>query len=594
MKIYTPFLIGCISLGLMLPSCSDDDEEIIVEDEVSVTDDDDSSDDDDDTSSVDDEADYAYVGLAVGNFDASEWYPGGELGTTTNKGSTCYEDPAPAVEYQGLEDEFNHGEYFFEKTYTLDTAPFAGLGPAAVRSACLDCHPGYGHGKRQTTYSASWGNGYLLVVYHPDDGVNSNDGDYITECAAMPQTIATSPFLPPLDESGVTISWETVTEMESGLPMTFPDGETYELIYPVVTVDLDAFNTDPKPSGNIAVRLESTIGVLGVGLLDAVPADSIKAHYQDVAAWYQYAGLDMDEWMNSEIWDASANDFAETAYSTLTDGYMADGGYVSEVTLLNKYTYAMSYASIQENSSIWSVSNVSREDYPYLYSSSAWAKAMSENADVIAKIKADSTSPYYADGTDEGIANAVRVLLDPETNQFDNDIYCFEPEMDNDDFYDFMVWHRGLAIPRARNLHNSVVQRGKEVFTEIGCTNCHRPSWTTGDDNYWSPAICSGKALPRFQNQTIYPYTDFMQHKLYMINDIHGSWCRTTPRWGRGLSLISTGSQDRLHDCRARNEIEAIMWHAYSSDSHAYESTVNFYNLSTEDREAVIKFIKSI
>ena len=38
------------------------------------------------------EADAKYVGQAVGNFDKSEWYPGGELGTTDNVASGCYED----------------------------------------------------------------------------------------------------------------------------------------------------------------------------------------------------------------------------------------------------------------------------------------------------------------------------------------------------------------------------------------------------------------------------------------------------------------------------------------------------------------------
>ena len=559
---------------LVLAACSDDDS--VISEELLAD-------------------DYSYVGTAIGNFSEEEWYRGGTLGTTENKGSTCYEDPAPAVEEQGLSDEFNHGEYFFEATYTLSSKPFNGLGPVAVRSSCLDCHPGYGHGKRQTSFSASWGNGCLLVVYHPDDGENSNDGDYVDELAAMPQTIATSPFLPPLEESGVTINWITVTEMESGLPMTFPDGTAYELIYPEVLIDESAYN-QPAPEGPIAIRLESTIGIMGTGLLDAVPEDSIRAQYQSNAAYYTAVGMDVEEYLNPDFWDAAAGDFASGAYSTLTDGYLADGTYVESIQWLNRYTYAMSYASLQENSSLWSVCNVSREDYPYLYSSSTWAKAMSENDDVISAILADSSSPYYiaGGGTKEGISEAVLHLLDPNTNQFDNEYYCFSPEMENDDFYDFMVWHRGLAIPRARDLHKSTVQRGKEVFTEIGCTNCHRPSWTTGDDNYWAPAITAGKALPRFQNQKIYPYTDFVQHKLYMKNDIHGSWCRTTPLWGRGLSLSNTGSQDRLHDCRARNEIEAIMWHAYSSDSHAYDSTVKFYNLSTEDREAVVAFVKAI
>ena len=157
-----------------------------------------------------------------------------------------------------------------------------------------------------------------------------------------------------------------------------------------------------------------------------------------------------------------------------------------------------------------------------------------------------------------------------------------------------MVWHRGLAIPRARNLNDPEVQLGKKVFMQIGCTQCHRPSWNTGKDNYWTSDNIKGKALRRCANQKVCPYADFVQHKLYMENDIHNSWCRTTPLWGRGLSTINTGRGDRLHDCRARNEIEAIMWHGYSKKSHAYNAAVKFYNLSTRERNAVVKFLQSI
>ena len=70
------------------------------------------------------ESDAKYVGQAVGNFSAEEWYPGGELGTTTNVSEGCYQDPAPAVTAQGLDAEFNHGEMFFERNVTLN-----GVGP---------------------------------------------------------------------------------------------------------------------------------------------------------------------------------------------------------------------------------------------------------------------------------------------------------------------------------------------------------------------------------------------------------------------------------------------------------------------------------
>ena len=534
--------------------------------------------------------DYTYVGKAVGNFSADEWYPGGKLGTTENISPGCYEDETPAVTNQGLIDEFNLGEMFFERNVTLNTPPFNGLGPASVRTSCIDCHPGYGHGKRQDAYrAAQYGNGYLLVIYTPDKP-GSNDGPYIAEVTGMPQTQAVSPFLPPVDEEQISITWKTLSgNMPSGLSATeFPDGEKYELIYPEVTIPTTAFNTYPQPT-NIEVRLESTIGIIGTGLIDAIPESALKEQYAKEAA----AGADL----NPAMWDKGANDWASSAYYTnwTSPGALADGTPVEG--MVKRYTYALTRASLQDGAganAMWNIPNVSRPDRPYLYTTDAWAEAMARNPQVIAAIKADPTSPYYADGTDEGIAEAVRKLLSPKTNQFDNSWHNFTPEMSTDNFHAFMVWHRGLAIPRARNLQDPDVQRGKQLFMEMGCASCHRPSWTTGSDNYWRPDVIAGKDLPKYPNQTIYPYSDFVQHRLHMINDIHNSWCRTTPLWGRGLSLANTGAQDRLHDCRARNEVEAILWHGYSQESDAFESARKFYNLPKEDRDAVVKFLQSI
>ena len=534
--------------------------------------------------------DYTYVGKAVGNFSADEWYPGGKLGTTENISPGCYEDETPAVTNQGLIDEFNLGEMFFERNVTLSTPPFNGLGPASVRTSCIDCHPGYGHGKRQDAYrAAQYGNGYLLVIYTPDKP-GSNDGPYIAEVTGMPQTQAVSPFLPPVDEEQISITWKTLSgNMPSGLSATeFPDGEKYELIYPEVTIPTTAFNTYPQPT-NIEVRLESTIGIIGTGLIDAIPESALKEQYAKEAA----AGADL----NPAMWDKGANDWASSAYYTnwTSPGALADGTPVEG--MVKRYTYALTRASLQDGAganAMWNIPNVSRPDRPYLYTTDAWAEAMARNPQVIAAIKADPTSPYYADGTDEGIAEAVRKLLSPKTNQFDNSWHNFTPEMSTDNFHAFMVWHRGLAIPRARNLQDPDVQRGKQLFMEMGCASCHRPSWTTGSDNYWRPDVIAGKDLPKYPNQTIYPYSDFVQHRLHMINDIHNSWCRTTPLWGRGLALANTGAQDRLHDCRARNEVEAILWHGYSQESDAFESAKKFYNLPKEDRDAVVKFLQSI
>lgn len=550
------------------------------------------------------ESDGKYVGEAVGNFSKEEWYPGGELGTTDNVASGCYEDEAPAVTAQGLIDDFNAGEKFFERQFTSANSGFKGLGPASVRRSCLDCHPNYGHGRRMDSYTTSYGNGngYLLAVYHPVDGANSNDGGYVAEVTGMPQTQATEPFKAPIDESQIKMQWHHVTAMESGLPMKFPDGEAYDLIYPEVTIPRSAFRTNPNPydTGNkaVAVRVESTIGVMGTGLLDAITEEDLKAQYASTANYYRNVAkvADVSEYVNPTFWDASADNFAAGAWypGTENTGVYADGG--NGKPMVKRFTYALTRASLQDGpgaNAIWNITNVSRPDRPKLYTTNAWAAAMAEDKEVIEKIKNDPTSPFWA-STDDEISKRVNGLLQPGTNQFSNEWHNFEPEMSADHFYEFMVWHRGLAIPRARNLNDARVQQGKKVFMEIGCASCHRPSWKTGSDNYWTPNMIAGKKLPRYANQTIYPYSDMMQHKLYMVNDIHGSWCRTTPLWGRGLAAINGSGVERLHDCRARNEVEAIMWHAYSKNSHAYNSALKFYNLSKADRDAVVMFLRSI
>lgn len=578
------FILSSLAMGLALTmvSCNDD----VPNDDGTI------------------ESDGKYVGQAMGNFDKSEWYPGGELGTTDNVASGCYEDEAPAVTAQGLLDDFNAGEKFFERQFTVSSSGFGGLGPASVRRSCLDCHPNYGHGKRMDTFTTAYGNGngYLLAVYHPEDGANSNDGSYVSEVTGMPQTQATEPFKAPIDESKIKLQWHKVTAMESGLPMQFPDGEKYELIYPEVNIPREAFRTTPNPydtgNGAVAVRLESTIGIIGSGLLDAITEDDLKAQYASTANYYKNIAkvADVKEYVNPKFWNADANDFATGAWYTATigTGKTVDGQEGKK--MVKRFTYALTRATLQDGpgaNAIWNITNVTRPDRPKLYTTNAWAKAMAEDNEVIEKIKKDPTSPFWAD-TDDKISEKVEGLLQPGTNQFNNEWHSFEPEMSADHFYEFMVWHRGLAIPRARNLNDARVQQGKKVFNEIGCTNCHRAKWVTGSDNYWTPNMIAGKKLPRYANQTIYPYSDMMQHKLYMINDIHGSWCRTTPLWGRGLASVNGSGVERLHDCRARNEVEAIMWHAYSKNSHAYNSALKFYNLSKADRDAVVMFLRSI
>lgn len=554
----------------------------------------------------------ANIGKDVGNFTAAEWYPGGEKGTTSNE-EGCYSNPVPQIEENAnLYQVFKHGETFFERDFTEFTRPFTGLGPAWTRSGCEYCHPSYGHGKRMNRYAADdMGNGYLLVIYHPTAGTTTDqDGNtvsyaansYISEVTGMPQTKAMYPFKAPIDESGIHMSWETVASMPSGLSFTFPNGgDTYELQYPEVTIDQAAFNTYPKPE-NYEVRLESTIGMIGTGLLDAIATDSIRAQWRSEAPYVT---------LNPAMWDTGANDFTNGAY------YSAAYNDIGKDRRVKKFTYAMTRASLLDGpgaNAIWNITNVTRSDRHFLYTTKQWAKAMSKDESVISAIQEEGASkssllnPYYADGSRDSIAYMVNHLLGltapKDSNEYKKYFVDWAPwngqeEMTDYDFYSFAVWHRGLAIPQARNLDSKEVQRGKELFYQWGCTRCHRPSWHIDKDNGWLDAIsrkyCTlGNGMPEFSNTTIWPYSDLVQHRLFMKNDIRTGWCRTTPLWGRGLSIQETGEGSRLHDCRARNVTEAIMWHCYSRESDAYDAAVNFYNASKSDREAVVAFINAI
>jgi CxxC motif-containing protein (DUF1111 family) len=526
-------------------------------------------------------------------FTAAEWNPGGELGTTSNE-EGCYSNPSPYVENNGMYQTFKKGETFFENDFTLNTQPRRGLGPAWVRSSCMYCHPSYGHGKRMERYQANdMGNGYLLVVYHPTAGTDKNGktytaNSYISEVTGMPQTKAMDPFLAPIDENQIDIKWKKAIDEHNN---KFPDGESYDLIYPDVTIPLSAFNTDPKPD-NYEVRLESTIGIYGTALLDAIPDDSLRMQYAHESPYVT---------LNPGMWDKTSNTWASSAWYTLADGDKR----------IKKFTYALTRGSLQDGpgaNAMWNITNVTRSDRHYLYTTKAWAKAMSENPNVIkyiqnnGAVKTSLLHPYYADGSKDSVSYLVNLLLglnsksDTQTYEkyFVNNDSKGE-EMSDQDYYDFMVWHRGLAVPKARGLNTDKVKRGKTLFYSMGCTACHRPSWTTGNDEYWKDYIVRNQGpLPRYAHQKIWPYSDMVQHRLYMENDIRTGWCRTTPLWGRGLSYQETGAHDRLHDCRARNVIEAIMWHGYNKKSDAYRASQKFYNLPKEDRDAVVSFINAI
>lgn len=509
-----------------------------------------------------------------------EWYySGGELGTTPLSTYNAYEQPTEAVEQSGMYQSFKNGEAMFEKPFMSNVSGVrSGLGPVYVRSSCIHCHPGYGHGKRIEAgqfKTNEIGNGCLLVVYTPDDD------KYVSWVAGMPQGHAVAPFKNPIDESKITVKWVDYVDEWGN---KFPDGETYSLQYPEVDMPKEAVyvvNQGYEIPKDYVVKLESTIGIYGTGLIDAIDDADIKAQYlQEEKDGYLPNGLNPAIFKNGE-WTS--------LYSNSLQG---DG-----TKYPRRYTYALSRGPLQDApgaNAIWNITNVTRSDrrYHYLDGAGTYAEYSSKDPEVqagfesyIAKVDPKKQHASWWNGT---MAERIKAYLTAKD---------LPAEMSDDEYTDFMIWHRGLAVPAARDVNDADVLRGKELFTEIGCAYCHRPTWTTGADEIRDPAkfFKDNKQLPRYPHQKIWPYTDMVQHKLCMENDIRTGWCRTTPLWGRGLHMKCTGSQteDRLHDCRARNTIEAIMWHG-NAKSDARYSVEKFRKLSKADRNAIVKFINAI
>lgn len=150
-----------------------------------------------------------------------------------------------------------------------------------------------------------------------------------------------------------------------------------------------------------------------------------------------------------------------------------------------------------------------------------------------------------------------------------------------------VFYSRNLAVPRRSNIDRSDVVRGRSLFREIGCVACHTASFTTGQS----------AASPHLSGQQIWPYTDLLLHDMgdglgdgRPEGSASGSEWRTPPLWGIGLTRTVSGHTYFLHDGRARNLKEAILWHG----GEAKGARDRFAKLDIADRERLIAFLDSL
>lgn len=148
-------------------------------------------------------------------------------------------------------------------------------------------------------------------------------------------------------------------------------------------------------------------------------------------------------------------------------------------------------------------------------------------------------------------------------------------------------YSQNLAVPPRRGHDRPEVLAGKSLFHALGCPACHVPSHTTGTVD----------GQPHLSNQKIWPYTDLLLHDMGEGLADHrpegsasGSEWRTPPLWGIGLTQAVSRHSFLLHDGRARNLEEAILWHG----GEAKAASDGYAGLSPAERDALVAFVKSL
>ncbi len=161
------------------------------------------------------------------------------------------------------------------------------------------------------------------------------------------------------------------------------------------------------------------------------------------------------------------------------------------------------------------------------------------------------------------------------------------PEISDVIFEHIVSYQRMLGVPVRRHLDDKETQRGARLFVEAQCAACHRPTFVTGEIN----------GAPWLSKQTIHPFTDLLLHDMgEQLADgradfeATASEWRTPPLWGLGLQKTVNDHTRLLHDGRARDINEAILWHG----GEAQRAQDAYRNMPQADRSALLRFLESL
>jgi CxxC motif-containing protein (DUF1111 family) len=198
-------------------------------------------------------------------------------------------------------------------------------------------------------------------------------------------------------------------------------------------------------------------------------------------------------------------------------------------------------------------------------------------------------------------------------------------------------YNKVLGVPARRGYDDNTetwdaeIVAGRKIFFETGCVDCHTPRHVTGDmvgsrlgEITLTELLPTPKKVDYLSQQVFYPYTDLLLHDMggsckvtreltdgtsctggamcYYVQrcegladdlpmgDASGSEWKTPALWGTGLIQTVNAKATFLHDGRARNHAEAILWH----DGEGKAAKDKFIALSSQEREQLLAFVGSL
>ncbi|MCA9284176.1 MAG: hypothetical protein KDA22_03105 [Phycisphaerales bacterium] len=165
------------------------------------------------------------------------------------------------------------------------------------------------------------------------------------------------------------------------------------------------------------------------------------------------------------------------------------------------------------------------------------------------------------------------------------------PDAQGYDFIDRVTDFQRYLAPPPQTPKSGMT--GEAIFNSIGCNQCHIAQWTTRNDQSIEDAI---------RGKTIKPYSDFLLHDMGLLGDgiVQGDAGELEMRTPTLWNLRTRDPM--LHDGRAAGgtfydriagPAGAIFWHAVVG-SEAETSGVAFFNLTTEEQDAVVAFLDSL